>query len=104
MTDNLKTLIFEALGEASMCWEFPEKAGVFQSERAKGIGNRLVEEINSILQPVNDSDITEKVGSGANYRIKFKLSIEGENGITIKLRKQKRKNKFCAISYNFSSV
>jgi hypothetical protein len=64
MTDNLKTLIFEALGEASMCWEFPEKAGVFQSDRAEQIGNRLLDEINSILKPINNqSDITAKVGN-----------------------------------------
>jgi hypothetical protein len=56
MTDNLRTLIFEALGEASMCWEFPEKAGVFQSDRAEQIGNRLLEEINSVLKPVNNSE------------------------------------------------
>lgn len=64
MTDNLRTLIFEALGEASMCWEFPEKAGVFQSERAEEIGLRLLKEINSVLKPENNlSDITEKVGN-----------------------------------------
>jgi hypothetical protein len=64
MTDNLKTLIFEALGEASMCWEFPEKAGIFQSDRAEQIGNRLLEEINSVLKPINNSeDVTAKVGN-----------------------------------------
>ena len=64
MTDNLRTLIFEALGEASMCWEFPEKAGIFQSDRAEQIGNRLLEEINLVLKPVNNSEnITEKVGN-----------------------------------------
>ena len=69
MTDNLRTLIFKALGEASMCWEFPEKAGVFQCERAEQIGNRLIEEINSVLKPVNNSeDMTEKVGK-VIYRI-----------------------------------
>jgi len=64
MTDNLRTLIFEALGEASMCWEFPEKAGVFQNDRAEQIGNKLLEEINSVLKPVNNTkDTTEKVGN-----------------------------------------
>lgn len=63
MIDNLRTLIFEALGEASMCWEYPEKAGVFQSERAQQIGNKLLEEINSVLKPVNNSeDMAAKVG------------------------------------------
>ncbi len=53
MTDNLRTLIFQAIGEASMCWEFPEKAGIFQSEQAEQIGLRLLGEINSILKPIN---------------------------------------------------
>lgn len=64
MTDSLRTLIFEALGEASMCWEFPEKAGIFQSERAEQIGNKLLCEINSIMKPESKSnDMTEKVGN-----------------------------------------
>jgi len=36
--------IFQALGAASVCWEFPERAGVFDSTRAKQIGEALVEE------------------------------------------------------------
>lgn len=59
MKDNLTTLIFEAIGEASMCWEFPEKAGVFQSERAEEIGNELIREINSILKSENDHEIND---------------------------------------------
>lgn len=34
--------VFQALGAASVCWESPEKAGVFQSGRAKLIGDQLI--------------------------------------------------------------
>lgn len=37
--------IFTALGEASMCWERPGEAGVFDCERAKQIGDRLCERL-----------------------------------------------------------
>ena len=36
-----KSQLLEALGEASMCWERPEGAGVFDAERALGIADRL---------------------------------------------------------------
>jgi len=51
LTDNLKSVVFMALGEASMCWSDIDKAGVFESSRCEEIGNRLVEEINSVLKP-----------------------------------------------------
>jgi hypothetical protein len=34
--------IMEAIGAASMCWEHPEQAGVFQNERAAEIGEELL--------------------------------------------------------------
>lgn len=40
-------IIGEALGAASMCWEFPEKAGVFNSDRAAEI---LQETVDIIFQ------------------------------------------------------
>jgi len=51
MTDNLKSLVFIALGEASMCWSEIDKAGIFESSRCVEIGDRLVAEINSVLKP-----------------------------------------------------
>lgn len=39
--EQLHEAVFSALGEASMCWsETP--TGVFDSERASEIGNRLI--------------------------------------------------------------
>lgn len=41
MREKLKSNIFEALGSASMCWSETPK-GVFESTRAKEIGDKLV--------------------------------------------------------------
>jgi len=40
-----------ALGEASMCWSDIDNDGVFESSRCEDVGNRLIEEINSVLKP-----------------------------------------------------
>lgn len=45
MTEKLRHIILETMGEASMCWETPEGAGVFQTERAIEIGERLIRDI-----------------------------------------------------------
>jgi hypothetical protein len=42
--------VYEALGEASMCWEYPEKAGIFDSTKAKEIGEKLEKFIISLLE------------------------------------------------------
>ena len=42
MNAQLRQAIFEAIGEASMCWSNIDKAGVFESTRAQDIGERLV--------------------------------------------------------------
>lgn len=42
---DLKTKVFESLGEVSMCWSETPK-GVFESSRAEEIGNRLMNDIN----------------------------------------------------------
>lgn len=34
-------VVMEAIGQASMCWEYPCRAGVFDSSQALEIGNRL---------------------------------------------------------------
>lgn len=41
LTGELVTAIYEAIGAASMCWESPEKAGVFRSEKASEIARNL---------------------------------------------------------------
>lgn len=44
-TDRMRSAIFQALGAASVCWQYPEKAGVFDSTRALLIGEALCEEL-----------------------------------------------------------
>jgi hypothetical protein len=39
---SLEEAVFTALGAASVCWEFMEGTGEFQSVRAKNIGEELV--------------------------------------------------------------
>lgn len=49
---NLEEMVFQALGEASMCWsEIPK--GVFDSDHAKEIGERLVADIKHFYATAN---------------------------------------------------
>jgi len=43
--ETLENAVFQAIGAASVCWETPEGAGVFNSDRAKAIGEELMAEI-----------------------------------------------------------
>lgn len=47
MTKKEQQLIFQALGEASMCWSETPK-GVFDSTRAKEIGEKLCKNLEEI--------------------------------------------------------
>ena len=42
---NWKDLITKAMGEASMCWSDIDKAGIFDSEKALKIGQKLLSDI-----------------------------------------------------------
>ncbi len=46
--DGLRSMIYEAVGHASMCWEFPEKAGVFDTEEASRVGDELYDSISDM--------------------------------------------------------
>lgn len=50
--DDLETIIFESLGAASVCWENPDGAGVFDSTRAKEIGDAVLKEIKRLMGDV----------------------------------------------------
>jgi hypothetical protein len=45
--ETLKGAVYRAIGAASVCWKTLEGAGVFQSDRAKLIGEELLAEISS---------------------------------------------------------
>ena len=66
MTDNLKSIVMQAIGQASMCWEFPERAGVFQSEQAIKVANKLTDEINSVLKPMTMDSNADGNAKSAN--------------------------------------
>ena len=57
--DEIKTKVFEALGQASMCWSETPK-GVFDSELALKIGNELMEYLLSKKPSVSDEEIKNK--------------------------------------------
>lgn len=43
---NIKTIVFESVGHASMCWSETPK-GVFDEQEANVVGNKLMDEINA---------------------------------------------------------
>ncbi len=43
--------IFETLGSASMCWEFPERAGQFKDQRMVELGQELLSFIEERVKP-----------------------------------------------------
>ena len=45
--ETLEEAVFTALGAASVCWESMEGTGVFQSDRAKAIGDALLARIRT---------------------------------------------------------
>ena len=47
--EELKEKVFQALGEATMCWNPRPSLQVFDSTRAVEIGERLWKEIKKIL-------------------------------------------------------
>lgn len=47
---TLEEILFQALGAASVCWEHPEGAGIFDSDRAKEVGVALLREVNRALE------------------------------------------------------
>lgn len=48
--EGLSTLVGEALGAASMCWD-PKPEGVFQSEEASAIVDALLADLQPMLDP-----------------------------------------------------
>ncbi len=49
---NLEEMVFQALGEVSMCWSETPK-GVFDSEHAKEVGERLIADIKHFYATAN---------------------------------------------------
>ena len=49
MEKNLFEKITELVGEASMCWE-PRPTGVFSSDKAMDIANRIMQAVNEEIR------------------------------------------------------
>jgi hypothetical protein len=54
--DTIETKIQVAIGAASMCWEDPAGAGVFDSERAAEIAGKLLAEVRRYILSEPESD------------------------------------------------
>ncbi len=79
---KLKTLIFEALGEASLQWE-PKPTGVFDSTGAIKVGEKLYTEIDAMLDYVIERAVElsrQTDFKGDFYRSKYEIKsiIKGE--------------------------
>lgn len=77
--ERLRSLIFQSLGEASVCWESMSGTGVFDSDRARNIGERLCAEFGLPVED-NESDteqlanlLTNIAGTIADIRIKYNI-------------------------------
>lgn len=46
--EKLSELVFQALGQASMCWEIRPK-GVFDSDQVKEIGDQLIKDLKELF-------------------------------------------------------
>lgn len=44
---QLSTMVFEALGGVSVCWQYPEQSGEFNSTRAREIGEKLLDDLRA---------------------------------------------------------
>lgn len=72
---DLATLVREAVGTASMCWEHPERAGEFDGKQANRVADNLLAVIGRQVQavPVNEPAkviiVTEVSGRQARYEL-----------------------------------
>ena len=80
----IREKIFEAVGEASMCWN-PIPKGVFDSTKAGDVGDRLEAEIKKIVLDMVENSTVEFEISSVKYGIDSLISkaeirkkIEGE--------------------------
>jgi hypothetical protein len=57
--DDLMELINRTVGAASMCWDHVERAGIFDSTRAKQIADSLAKELSdryTVTRKLSDAD------------------------------------------------
>lgn len=54
--NDSESAIYQMVGEASMCWEHPERAGHFDSDAACNVGERLCRLLKSPESPTSFAD------------------------------------------------
>lgn len=46
--DDPISVIFQAIGSASMCWEHVDRAGVFNDYKASEVASRLIDDLKTM--------------------------------------------------------
>jgi hypothetical protein len=77
---TLQEEIYTAIGEASMCWEQPEKAGIFNEKQANVVAEKLLKHVQA-----------EKLKFAIEHLYKFKESTFGKGVDVIKKLEQQLK-------------
>ena len=77
----LRQAVFEALGAASMCWEFPHAGGVFRAEDAEAIGGELMARI-ALAAHADWPETLSPSPSGAPVAGLAGLGAGGDDGVT----------------------
>lgn len=67
----IETAVFQAIGAASVCWESMSGTGVFDSDRAKQIGERLLEVIAEQQQPTVDERLLRTTTNASVWAHEF---------------------------------
>jgi hypothetical protein len=82
---SLETFVFQALGAASSCWETLEGAGVFDSTRAKEIGDVLCATIRQLMVPVEKTEYHVELGGQRFTREQWQVVLEYAKGTSAKV-------------------
>ena len=81
--------VMTSVGEASMCWEHPERAGVFDSGRAAEIGDRIrqhyadgIGDFSTARRRVCD-EMKSDDGLNLAYRSNISMSIHDNSALSV---------------------
>lgn len=73
---TLESLIFQAIGAGSTCWEHLDRAGIFQSTEARQIG------VDAFARLIEIEKADPPVGYVTNARLHEELAVRAELGHT----------------------
>ena len=78
MNEKCRELVFQALGEASMCWKPSPSTEIFDSTKCEGVGERLI----AALDAESPEPTTNKAIACASQIAQLLSSVsEIENGV-----------------------